>query len=104
MIEKIKELLSSDLELNIDSERDEKLIQYINYKAEIHLNRKNGGIEDSIVIGWARHFYLETQENIDKEIKLVVEEKEVIKKEIKKPIEKEKKEEQKEFTLFDFEC
>jgi len=29
MIEKIKELLSSDLELNIDSERDEKLIQYI---------------------------------------------------------------------------
>lgn len=68
MVKKIKELLSNGNDLNIVDERDDNLNTYITTKAKEYLQSKNGAIEDSIVLGWARHFYIESQEDINKEI------------------------------------
>lgn len=68
LVKGIKELLSNE-DLTIDSKRDKGLNDYIVTKAHKELNGKHGGLSDDIVLSWARHFYLESQETIDKEIK-----------------------------------
>ena len=68
MIKMIKELLKDDKlvqERMKDKEKNDKdLIKYINDQAKKHLKSKNGGIEDEIVVGWAKHYYIEKNSNI----------------------------------------
>lgn len=62
----IKKLLDPS---DIDENRsDNKLHHYIVSMARKELNGKEGGLPDNIVLGWARHFYQESQETIDNEI------------------------------------
>lgn len=68
LVKQIKELLAND-QLDLDSARDNQLNDYIVAKAKKELKGKNGAISDDIVLSWARHFYLESKEDIDKEIK-----------------------------------
>ena len=69
MIKTIKKLLNDDKlvqERMKDKEKNDKdLIKYINYQAKKHLKSKNGGIEDEIVIGWAKHYYIEKNSDIE---------------------------------------
>ena len=75
MIKMIKELLKNDQTVQermlLEEKTDKDLIKYINFKAKEHLNSVNGGIEDNIVSGWAIHYYIESKETIDKEMKIV---------------------------------
>jgi hypothetical protein len=68
LVETIKTMLSND-QLDLDSKRDSQLNDYIVAKAKKELDGKNGAIDDKTVLSWARHFYLESKEDIDKEIK-----------------------------------
>ena len=69
MIKMIKELLKDDKlvqERMKDKEKNDKdLIKYINDQAKKHLKSKNGGIEDEIVVGWAKHYYIEKNSDIE---------------------------------------
>ena len=72
----IKTLLERELDTEIldkfDSEgKDDKALdKYITFKAKKELNSKSGALPDEVVLGWARHFYLESKETIDKEMKV----------------------------------
>jgi len=73
MVEKIKQHLQDDKQVlaNMGNEdkSDDKLKQYIIANAKQYLDNVNGGIEDEVVFGWARHFYIESEEVISKEMK-----------------------------------
>ena len=69
MIKMIKELLKDDKlvqERMKDKEKNDKdLIKYINDQAKNHLKSRNGGIKDEIVVGWAKHYYIEKNSDIE---------------------------------------
>lgn len=73
MIKTIKKLLKDDKQVQkrmlLKDKNDKDLEKYINFKANKYLNNINGAIKDDVVIGWAIHFYIESKETIDKEMK-----------------------------------
>jgi hypothetical protein len=83
-----KMLASENFDLNPD--RDKNLKIFIIAKAKKELNGVNGYLSDETVLGWARHFYSESQEEIDRELKEMGVSKNQVTK-INKPIEKVKK-------------
>lgn len=72
MIEKIKNHIIKDEQVKKGMENEEKtdelLERYIVSKAREYLDSVNGGIEDEIVYGWAKHFYIEPLEELEKEM------------------------------------
>lgn len=66
MIDKIKELLEKDKFIKFDNEEksDEQLKDYIMWKAKKYLDGKPGAIEEDVVVGWAKHYYLEPNDEI----------------------------------------
>lgn len=68
LVKDIKKMLA-DEDIIIDPKRDTNLNKYIVAKAAKVLNSKHGALSDETVLSWARHFYLELQEDIDKELK-----------------------------------
>jgi hypothetical protein len=72
MIKRIKSMLGDDPEVlkNMDhiDKNDKALNDYIIYRAKKKLDGNNGYVSDDMVIGWAKHFYLESKETIDKEM------------------------------------
>lgn len=71
----VKAILERELDLDIierfeDVDKDDKKLEaYLTFKAKKELNSKSGGLPDDMVVGWARHFYLESDEVISKEMK-----------------------------------
>lgn len=102
-IEKLKGLVSEDTSIDMSKE-DKYLNQYITFRARKHLEGHSGMVEDDEVVSWAKHFYMESKETIDKEMEV----KPAPKTEEQKPIEKkpkpkkEPKKEQGQSTIFDF--
>lgn len=83
-IKRLKEMVtkSENIELN---KSDELLVEYITKKAQEYLNNTNGAVEDKVVVGWAIHFYNESEETINKEMNRVAKPKSVKKTE-EKPV------------------
>jgi hypothetical protein len=99
LVETIKTMLS-DAQLDLEPKRDQQLDDYIIAKAKKELKGKNGAIDDQTVLSWARHFYLESQEDIDKEIK-ELRGKSYIKQSVNKPVtRKETKPDKKELKIY----
>lgn len=73
MIKTIKELLKDDKQVQerilLKFKNDKELEKYINFKAGKYLKNINGAIKDDVVLGWAIHFYIESKETIDKEMR-----------------------------------
>lgn len=71
MIEKIKNAIKDDDQVSKgmqDKEKTDDLLKtYILAKAREYLHNENGAIEDEVVYGWAKHFYIEPLEEIKKE-------------------------------------
>lgn len=63
----IKKILI-DENFKIDNARDKELQTYIMWRGKKELLGVSGYVDDEIVIGWARHFYLESQESINEEM------------------------------------
>lgn len=102
MIEKIKNAIQDDdqvLKGMEDKEKTDDLLKtYIMSKAREHLDNENGAIEDEIVYGWAKHFYIEPLEEIQKENKELQPKPKPQKKEQPKP---QPKKESNQLSIFD---
>jgi|SRR5690625_288537 len=49
-----------------------KAWEYCNYKAREYLENKSGGIKDSVVVGWAIHYFTENDKVIEEEMGRVI--------------------------------
>lgn len=68
MEKRIREMLANE-NFDLNPGRDENLKIFIMAKAKKELGGKNGYLSDETVLSWARHFYSEPQEEIDRELK-----------------------------------
>ena len=102
-IEKLKGLVSKDESIEMNKE-DTHLNQYITFRARKHLEGHSGMVDDDEVVSWAKHFYMESKEDIDKEMEVKPEPQtqEAPKKPKPKKQKAEPKKEQGQSTIFDF--